>query len=149
MLCIKFSSRHWGDSSEQKTFAIMELTFWCVCAKLFQSCQTLCDPMYYNPPGFSDHGILQPRILECIAMLSSKGSSRPDSKMWKHSADSRVIRYYDVISYYDRNPCVSSTSIISWCHEKWHSSSHWPDSLSPSSRISREGGEVESQAYVS
>ena len=32
-----------------------------VCA---QSCPTLCDPMYYNPPGSSVHGILQARIGE-------------------------------------------------------------------------------------
>ena len=36
----------------------------CVCAKLLQSCLTLCDLMYCNPPGSSVHGILQVRILE-------------------------------------------------------------------------------------
>ena len=29
---------------------------------------TLCDPMDYNPPGFSVHEILQARILEWVAM---------------------------------------------------------------------------------
>ena len=33
-------------------------------AKLLQSCLTLCNPMYYSPPGSSVHGILQARILE-------------------------------------------------------------------------------------
>ena len=28
----------------------------CVCAKLLQSCLTLCNPMDCNPPGFSVHG---------------------------------------------------------------------------------------------
>ena len=30
-----------------------------------QSCPTLCDPMDCSPTGFSVHGILQARILEC------------------------------------------------------------------------------------
>ena len=46
----------------------------CVCAKSLQSCPTLCDPMDYSPPGFSVHGILQARIVEWVAMPSSRGS---------------------------------------------------------------------------
>ena len=42
-----------------------------------QSCLTLCDPMYHSPPGSSVHGILQARILEWVAMASSRGSSQP------------------------------------------------------------------------
>ena len=38
-----------------------------------QSCLTLFDPMDCNPPGSSVHGILQARILEWVAMLSSRG----------------------------------------------------------------------------
>ena len=34
-------------------------------AKFLQSCPTPCDPMHCSPPGFSVHGILQARILEC------------------------------------------------------------------------------------
>ena len=45
--------------------------------KSLQSCPTLCDPMDYSSLGSSDHGILQARILEWIAMPSCKGSSRP------------------------------------------------------------------------
>ena len=39
------------------------------------SCPTLCDPINYSLPGFSVHGILQARILECIAISYSRGSS--------------------------------------------------------------------------
>ena len=53
----------------------VELIVVCVCAKLLQSCPTLCDPMDCNPPGSSVHGILRARILECVAMPSSRGSS--------------------------------------------------------------------------
>ena len=31
-----------------------------------QLCPTLCDPMDYRSPGSSLHGILQPKILECL-----------------------------------------------------------------------------------
>ena len=33
--------------------------------------------MDYSPPGSSVHGILQPRILACVAISSSKGSRGP------------------------------------------------------------------------
>ena len=42
-----------------------------------QSCPTLCDPMGCSPLGSSVHGILQVRILEWVAMPSSRGSSQP------------------------------------------------------------------------
>ena len=38
-----------------------------------QSCLTLCDPMDCNPSGSSDLGILWARILEWVAISSSKG----------------------------------------------------------------------------
>ena len=49
---------------------------WHVCAQLLHPCPTLCDPMDCNLPGSSDHGILQARRLEWVAMPSSRGSSR-------------------------------------------------------------------------
>ena len=41
-----------------------------------QSCLTLCNPMNCSPPGSSVCGILQARILEWVAISSSRGSSR-------------------------------------------------------------------------
>ena len=38
-----------------------------------QSCPTLCNPVICNPPDSSVHGILQARILVCVAMLFSRG----------------------------------------------------------------------------
>ena len=38
-----------------------------------QSCLTLCDPMVW---GSSVHGILQERIVECVASPFTRGSSR-------------------------------------------------------------------------
>ena len=42
-----------------------------------QSYLTLCDPKDCSLPASSVHGILHARILEWVAMLSSKGSSQP------------------------------------------------------------------------
>ena len=40
---------------------------------------TLCDPLDSSPPGSSVHGILQARMLEWVAISSSRGSSWPRS----------------------------------------------------------------------
>ena len=42
-----------------------------------QLCLTLCNSMDYSPPSSSIHGILQARILEWVAMPSSRESSWP------------------------------------------------------------------------
>ena len=44
----------------------------CVCA--------LCDPMLCSPPGFSDHGILQARTLDWVAILFFRDLSHPGIK---------------------------------------------------------------------
>ena len=49
----------------------------CTCAKSFQLCLTLCDPVDCSPPGSSINGILQARILEWVAISFSRGSSWP------------------------------------------------------------------------
>ena len=40
-----------------------------------QLCLTLCVPMDHSPRGFSDHGILQARTLEWVAISFSRASS--------------------------------------------------------------------------
>ena len=42
-----------------------------------QLCPTLWDPMDCSPSGVSVHGIFQARILEWVAIPSSRGSSQP------------------------------------------------------------------------
>ena len=42
-----------------------------------QSCWTLYYPVDCSPPGFSVHGILQAKILQWVAIPSSRGSSQP------------------------------------------------------------------------
>ena len=62
----------------------------------FSWVQILCDPMDCSPPGSSVHGILQARILEWVAMPSSRGSSRPRDWTWVSSVSStgRRILYH-------------------------------------------------------
>ena len=50
-----------------------------ICAQLYP---TLCDPLNCSPPGSSIHVILQARILEWVAMPSSRGSSQPRYQSW-------------------------------------------------------------------
>ena len=77
----------WWSKSGRPEFLTLTLTVnseplsVCVCAcvracLVAQLCQTLCDPMDCRPPGSSVHGILRARILEWVAMPSSRGSSR-------------------------------------------------------------------------
>ena len=44
--------------------------------KCAQSCPSLCGPMDSSPPGSSVHGISQAKILEWVAISSSRGSSQ-------------------------------------------------------------------------
>ena len=52
---------------------ILSLPVLCLLA---QWCPTLCSPMDCSLPGSSVHGFLQTRILEWVAMLSSRGPSQ-------------------------------------------------------------------------
>ena len=47
------------------------------CVLICFSCIQVCDPVDYSLPGSSVYGILQARILEWVAMPSSRGSSQP------------------------------------------------------------------------
>ena len=49
----------------------------CMSAKLTELCLTLYNPMDCSPPGSSVLGILQTRILEWVAIFSSRGPSQP------------------------------------------------------------------------
>ena len=55
---------------------VIRLLLWdgyhtCMCAKLLQSCPTLCDPMDCSLPGSFVHGIFQARVLEWVAIAFS------------------------------------------------------------------------------
>ena len=60
---------------EYQPCALYVYTHIYVLAQLLQSCPTFCSLMDCNLPGFSLHETLQGRILEWVAMSSSKRSS--------------------------------------------------------------------------
>ena len=61
-------------------YVYIHMCMQCMCAKSFQSCLTLSDTRDYSLPGSSDHGFLQARVLEWVAMPSFRESSR--SRDW-------------------------------------------------------------------
>ena len=63
----------------------------CTNAGCFFSHIWLCDPMNCSLPVFSVHGILQARILEWVAMPSSRGSSQSRDGSFV-SCSSRILR---------------------------------------------------------
>ena len=83
-------------------------------AKSVQSCPTLYGPMDCSPPGSSIHGIFQVRILEWVAMPSSRGSFDPglepgssalqaDSLPSEPSGKPHMILYNNIITFL-KNP---------------------------------------------
>ena len=83
-------------------------------AQVLQSCPILCDPMDCSPPGSSVHGIHQARILEWLAMPSSRGSFPPTDRTpvpsipcilyqvlyhWRHLGSPRGPYFGELIMY--------------------------------------------------
>ena len=58
--------------------------------KSLQSCPTLCDPIDGGPPGSPVPGILQARILECVAISFSNA--------WKVKSESEVAQSCPTLS---------------------------------------------------
>ena len=54
----------------------------------------LWDPTDCSPSGSSVHGILQTRILECIVMTSSKGSSQPRIESMSLTSPALVSQFF-------------------------------------------------------
>ena len=61
----------------ENTLAFSFLACACMWAKLPQACLTLCNPMNCSPPGSSVYGTLQARILEWLALPSSRDLPDP------------------------------------------------------------------------
>ena len=78
----KRRSQGWkGDIEGRRKMIVSEISDvnWdvpaCMHAQSLQLCPTLCNPMDCSPPASSVHGILQARILEWVAISSSRGFS--------------------------------------------------------------------------
>ena len=72
-------------------------------AKPLQSCLPLCDLMDCSPPDSSVHGILQARILKCVAMPSSRGSSQPRDGT-RISSDFSIAGMYSLVLSHQGSP---------------------------------------------
>ena len=88
----------WGHHTFQHSDVVLD-EWLCICTKSPQSCLTLCNPMDCSPSGSSVHGILQGRMLACIAIPSSRGSSQP--------------RDWTCVSYVS---CIGRQILYLWCH---------------------------------
>ena len=93
------------------------------CCLVSKSCLTLCDPMDCSLRGSSVHGIFQARILEWVAMPSSRGSFWP--RDWTQvSCIGRPILYCWAIREafsLSRNNCFW----VLWILPKNHQKSVW------------------------
>ena len=91
----------------EKVFSLAVLfSFVCVCAKLLQSCPTVCDATDCSPPGSSVHGILQTRTLEGVAMLWYQLKLQP-SILWPSSStlgESQGKWVHRFVQNYARDP---------------------------------------------
>ena len=81
---------------------------------MLQSHLTLCDPMDYSPPDSSAHGIFQAKILEWVAISSSRGSSWP--RDWTVSL-ALAGRFFTTES--PRKPKGNLSSGYQVCRESW------------------------------
>ena len=71
-----------------------------LCVLLPRLCPTLCDPMDCSPPGSSVLEIPQARILEWVAMPSSRGSSRAMYRTRVSCIASRFFTFWDTREVY-------------------------------------------------
>ena len=65
----------------------------CGCVRA-ESCLTLCDPVDCSSPGSSDHGILQARIMEWVAISFSRGSCQPRVQALSLVSSALVCRFF-------------------------------------------------------
>ena len=110
-------TKRWQEYTEElykkkKDLYTHRYTHTYVCAKSLQLCPTLLDPMSCSLPSSSVHGILQARILEWVAMPSSRGSSRPRDQThvsYPSSTGRQVLYHY---TYHLGHICITK----SLCH---------------------------------
>ena len=72
-------------------FNFLRLAIKGLCIRHAQSCLTGCDPMDFSLSGSSVHGIFQARILERVAMPSSRESSWPRDRTFIFCIGRQVI----------------------------------------------------------
>ena len=114
---------------------LLLLEWACVFAELLQLCPTLCNPMDCSPPDSSVYGILQARILEWVAMPSSRDIPDPGveptslmpltlggrffttSRIWEASAAVLLLNLFGVsiiwlVPHLSPTICLISSSFV-------------------------------------
>ena len=110
-LCI---SRNFSSSVRLSSL----LLYVCMHALLLQSCLALCGSVDHSPPYSSVHGILQARILEWVAIASSRGSFPP--RDWTQVSCSFCIAGGFLIAEPPRKPIFSYIDTQIWLYDlKW------------------------------
>ena len=66
----------------------------CLCACVLSHAQLFAIPWTVRLPGYSVHGLSQARILEWVAISSSRGSSQPRGGAFRISCMGRLIFYH-------------------------------------------------------
>ena len=61
-----------------------------------QSCPTLFNPLDCSPPDYSVHEIVQARILEWVAISSSKGSSQIRYRTQVSCIGQQILYHYTI-----------------------------------------------------
>ena len=72
------------------------------CGELLQSCPTLCDPMDHSPQSSSVQGVFQARVVEWVAMLSSR--DLPDPGIEPESPVSPALKTVSLPLIYQGSP---------------------------------------------
>ena len=111
------STSRWKSLSP-RIYGVVYLTLWCVCVgsggwrkensrKSLTGVRLLATP--WTPPGSSVHGVLQARILEWVAIPSSRGSSWPrDRTPFSCTAGSRFTLWATGEAAQSNRICVLS-----------------------------------------
>ena len=100
--------------------------------KLLHLCLTLCDPVDCSPPGSPVHGILQARILEWVALPSSRGSS--PSRDWTHISYVSCIGRWVLYHWHHLGSPVQSLSCVWLFVTPWRLQHARPPCPSPTPR---------------
>ena len=91
----KFCDRHNKDRNVNKIvhfkFSDFVLFEACMDPQSLSCVRLFCDPVDYSLPGFSVLGIFQERILEWVAISSSRGSSWPRDQTQVSSIGRRIL----------------------------------------------------------
>ena len=95
------------DGAEELSFPKYRVVFisntafaYCCACSVVNSCPTLCNPMDCSPLGSSVHGILQARILEWVAISSSRDLPDPGIEPTSPASPELAGRFFTTESYF-------------------------------------------------